>query len=108
MWAQSAREIGSIIVTARRHRKLTQQQVAKAVGASQHWLSEIEQGKDTAPIGKVLRVLSHLGVRLQVGEAPWLAASGADPTQSPVSEESLLSRIVATHSDPPARRKRKR
>jgi HTH-type transcriptional regulator/antitoxin HipB len=75
MWAQSAAEIGRIVATARRHRKLTQSQLACALGVSQNWVSEIERGKGTARIGKILRVLSFLGVRLEVGEAPWIAAA---------------------------------
>ena len=63
MWAQSAAEIGKIIPTARRHHKLTQAELARAMGASQAWVSQIERGKETAQVGKVLRVLSHLGVR---------------------------------------------
>ena len=67
MWAQSAAEVGKIIAAARRHHKLTQAELAQAIGATQTWVSEIENGKETAQIGKVLRALSHLGVRLQTG-----------------------------------------
>ena len=71
LWAQTARQVGDIIATARRHRGLTQVQLASEMGVTQSWLSQIEQGKDNAQLGKVLRVLSYLGVRLRVGEAPW-------------------------------------
>jgi y4mF family transcriptional regulator len=71
MWAQSAAEVGRIIATARRHRKLTQAELARALGTTQGWVSEVEQGKETAQIGKVLRVLSYLGVRLRTGVVPW-------------------------------------
>ena len=71
LWAQTARQVGDIIITARRHRGLTQVELARQLGVTQSWLSQIEQGKDNAQLGKVLRVLSHLGVRLRVGEAPW-------------------------------------
>lgn len=55
MWAQSAAEVGKIVVAARRHRKLTQSELARAIGATQTWVSEVERGKETAQIGKVLR-----------------------------------------------------
>jgi transcriptional regulator with XRE-family HTH domain len=60
MWAQSAAEMGKILATARRHRRLTQAEPAQAIGATRAWVSEVEQGKETAQIGKVLRALSHL------------------------------------------------
>ena len=102
MWAQSAAEVGKIIATARRHHKMTQAQLARAVGATQAWVSEVEQGKETAQIGKVLRVLSHLGVRLQTGVAPWRTPKAA--AREP--ERSSLSDIIAAHSDVGSRRGR--
>ena len=101
MWAQSATEIGRIIATARRHHKLTQAGLAQAIGATQAWVSEVEQGKETAQIGKVLRALSHLGVRLQTGVVPWSAPK-------PVTSESegiSLSDIIAAHSSTGSRRR---
>src|SRR5712664_1487518 len=77
MWAQSAAEIGKILATARLQHKLTQAELAQAIGATQTWVSEVEQGKETAQIGKVLRALSHLGVRLQTGVAPWRTPKAA-------------------------------
>ena len=44
MWAQSAAEVGKIIAAARRHHKLTQAKLARALGATQTWVSEVEQG----------------------------------------------------------------
>src|SRR5437868_5981308 len=100
MWAQSAREIGKIVAVARRHRGLTQAQLGSAVGVTQHWISQIEQGKDTAQIGKVLHVLSFLGIRLQVGEAPWSAATPrpSDKSTTPDSRKFSLADIITAHS----------
>jgi transcriptional regulator with XRE-family HTH domain len=102
MWAQSAAEVGKIIATARRHHKMTQTQLAQATGATQAWISEIEQGKETAQIGKVLRVLSRLGVRLQTGVAPWRA----NKATARESESTSLSDVIAAHSDVGSRRSR--
>lgn len=52
MWAHSAAEIGKIIATGRRHHKLTHAGLARAIGATQAWISEVEKGKETAHIGK--------------------------------------------------------
>jgi y4mF family transcriptional regulator len=103
MWAHSSVEVGRIVVTARRHRGLTQTQLARAVGVTQNWISEIENGKDTAQIGRILRVLSFLKVRLEVAEAPWLVLAAR--TSQPVGVS--LADILAAHSTT-GRRPRKR
>ena len=71
VWAQSPAEIGKIIATGRRHHKLSQAALAKLLGTTQAWISEIEKGKETAQIGLVLRALRRLGVRLRTADAPW-------------------------------------
>ncbi|MGH8325302.1 MAG: helix-turn-helix domain-containing protein, partial [Steroidobacteraceae bacterium] len=53
MWAQSSAEVGKILAAARKHHGLTQAELARAIGATQTWVSEVEQGKDTAQIGKI-------------------------------------------------------
>src|SRR3981081_2695168 len=102
MWAQSTAEIGKIIAAARRHHKLTQAELAQAIGSTQAWVSAGEPGNDTAQIGEVLRALSHLGVRLQTGVVPWSAAKSATPEPNSVS----LSDIITAHSDPGSKRSR--
>lgn len=95
MWAQSAIEVGRIIAAARRHRKLTQGELARAIGASQAWVSEVERGKDNAQIGKVLRTLAYLGVKLQTGVTPWIHEKPSKAASAPaVSLETLLSSLT--------------
>jgi HTH-type transcriptional regulator/antitoxin HipB len=97
MWAQSAVEVGRIIAAARRHRKLTQGELARAIGASQAWVSEVERGKDSAQIGKVLRTLAYLGVKLQTGVTPWAQGtpSKGGPAAPNISLESILESLAA-------------
>lgn len=102
MMVHSASDVGKLIAAARSHRKLTQAQLARAVGASQNWISEVEAGKSTARLGKVLAVLSHLGVRLRVSEAPWLALRPAKPAKSRRDAASLQD-IISAHSATSAR-----
>ena len=104
MWAQSATEIGKIIAAARRYHKLTQAELAQAIGSTQAWVSEVEQGKETAQIGKILRALSHLGVRLQTGVVPW--SGGKSPAHEPGAVS--LAEIIAAHTDPRPKRSRSR
>lgn len=99
MRATSAADVGKLVTAARRHRKLTQAQLAAAVGATQTWVSMVEQGKETAQIGKVLRLLAYLGVRLQVSEAPWIARK--DPAAVPGPS---LTAILDSHAAKPLRR----
>ena len=106
MWAQSSTEVGKIIAAARRHRGLTQTQLASAIGVTQNWLSEVENGKDTAQVGRILRVLSFLEVRLEVTEAPWLTDR---KRESGKSGSTALADILAAHvTTPPRPRKRTR
>jgi HTH-type transcriptional regulator/antitoxin HipB len=102
MWAQSAAEVGKILAAARKHHGLTQAEVARAIGATQTWVSEVEKGKDTAQIGKILRALSHLGVRLQTGVVPWQRPESAMPRQT---KGVSLSDLIAAHTGPRGRRK---
>lgn len=104
MWAHSAAEIGKILAMARRQRQLTQAQLAQAVGATQTWVSMVEQGKETAQLGKVLRLLAYLGVRLQVGEAPWIEAKTASSRHG---SRPLLADIVQSHAVEPAGKRRR-
>ena len=107
MWAQSAAEIGKIIAAARRHHKQTQAELARAIGASQAWISQIEQGKETAQVGKVLRVLSHLGVRLRTGVTPWSAHESVTPDPEEVSLANIIAKhTVAKHTNASAQRRR--
>jgi y4mF family transcriptional regulator len=96
MWAQSAAEIGRIIVAGRRYRKLTQSELARAIGTTQTWISEVERGKETAQIGLVLRALSHLGIRLRTGSAPWEPGEATATDRRRVS----LSDVISAHAAP--------
>lgn len=57
-------ELGQLIKTERKRRKLTQTELGKLSGTSINFVSQIESGKSTAQIGKVFRVLQILGFEL--------------------------------------------
>jgi y4mF family transcriptional regulator len=94
MWAHSAADVGKIIIAARRYRGLTQTELAHAIGATQSWVSEVEQGKDTAQIGKILRTLSYLGVRLNTGTTPWSEPKSGKPSRTGASLSDILDAHV--------------
>jgi HTH-type transcriptional regulator / antitoxin HipB len=102
-WTHTAAQIGEVVAAARRHRGLTQMQLARELGVTQAWISQIEKGKDNAQLGKVLRVLAYLGVRLKVGEGPWDEREPASASPQPVN----LSRVLDHLASRPAGRARK-
>jgi HTH-type transcriptional regulator/antitoxin HipB len=60
----SAKDVGSYIKARRRALGLTQSQLADQSNVGRRFLLELEDGKDTAQLGKILKVLSMLGVSL--------------------------------------------
>jgi y4mF family transcriptional regulator len=63
-------EIGAIVRQARLAQGLRQDQLAAAAGVGVRFLVELERGKPTVRLAKVLAVLDALGCRLQVTPPP--------------------------------------
>jgi len=63
---KSTLEIGNILRQKRKSQGLTLEQVAQHSGLSMRFISEVERGKPTAEFGKVLFLLSAVGVDLFV------------------------------------------
>lgn len=63
----SASALGALIRAERKAQGLRQPDLAAAAGTSVRFIVEIEQGKPTARIGKVLDVLRQLGLEVHVG-----------------------------------------
>ena len=62
--------LGEVIEAERKRRKLTQGQLANLSNTSINFISQIERGKKTAQIGKVIDVLQILGVQLVIEKGP--------------------------------------
>lgn len=60
----TAKGLGKIIRDARKEQGLTQEELAGLTGVGRRFVSDIEQGKETAQIGKVLIILAALGLAL--------------------------------------------
>ena len=58
------KNLGQTVQEARKAQGLTQDDLAGMTGTGRRFISELEKGKETAQIGKVLLVLSTLGVGL--------------------------------------------
>lgn len=74
-------DIGALIKDFRRARKLRQAVLAERLQVSPKWLSQFENGKATAQIGLVIRVLNELGFELRA--EPSDAAKGPEPGPKP-------------------------
>ncbi|MXX33922.1 MAG: helix-turn-helix transcriptional regulator [Gemmatimonadetes bacterium] len=84
-------EIGNIVRSVRRAQHLRQDELAGVAGVGVRFLSELERGKTTVRLDKVLAVLEALGCTLHI-EAPQIDRGG-------------VTRVVAT--EPPWMRRRR-
>ncbi len=64
-------ELGRRIRVSRRSSGLTQRDLASLAGVGTRFLSELENGKPTLEIGRVLKVLELLGLELSLQERGW-------------------------------------
>lgn len=62
----SSRDIGKVIRARRKADGLTQLDAAALCGVGARFLGELERGKETAQIGKVLRIVQGMGLELQI------------------------------------------
>jgi y4mF family transcriptional regulator len=63
---QSVSDVGTAIRAERKAKGMTQQQFADLAGVGRRFLSELESGKPTSEIGKVLKVAAAVGLRLMI------------------------------------------
>jgi y4mF family transcriptional regulator len=72
---RTAGDLGQVIRRRRKAIGLTQAGVAQVAGVGNRFVSELERGKSTAEFGKVLRVVSVLGLDLHVVGRPGATVS---------------------------------
>lgn len=64
---RSAKDIGLLVRKTRVAKGLSQEKAAGLTGVGRRFLSELESGeKETLELGKVLQVLSRLGLKLKI------------------------------------------
>jgi HTH-type transcriptional regulator / antitoxin HipB len=63
---RSVKELGALVRQRRKDAGVLQADAAAFAGVGARFLSELERGKETAEIGKVLQVLDRLGLELLV------------------------------------------
>jgi len=67
----SASSLGDAIRHYREQADLTQAQLADELGLPRSYLSELEQGKETEQLARILQALRFLGVRITLDKADW-------------------------------------
>lgn len=64
----TVKEIGEIVRKSRKEQNLTQPQLAMACGTGVRFIVDLEAGKETCQIGKVLNVIQMLGLKVSVDQ----------------------------------------
>ncbi len=67
----TAASLGNAIRHYRKEAGLTQAQLAERTGLQRSYLSELETGKETEQLKRVLRLLRQLDVRMTLDKADW-------------------------------------
>jgi y4mF family transcriptional regulator len=63
----STQVLGLIVKSKRKQDQLTQIELAELTGVGTRFLSELENGKPTVQLDKVLQVLAGLGLKMEIG-----------------------------------------
>jgi transcriptional regulator with XRE-family HTH domain len=63
--------LGAAIRHYRNEAGLSQADLAERTGLHRSYLSDLEQGKETEQVKRILRVLRELGVRMTLDKADW-------------------------------------
>lgn len=59
-------DIGKLVKETRKKQGFTQVQLAQLTNVGTRFLSDLENGKQTCEVGKTLKILANLGIRLEV------------------------------------------
>jgi len=72
---RSSKELGQLIREYRKSKHLTIEAVSGLANVSPKFLSELERGKETAEIGKTIKVLQTLGLDIVINSRSTSSAS---------------------------------
>jgi len=62
----SPKQLGATIRARRKRLKVTQKDLALTCGTGLRFIIDLEKGKPTCQIGKILQVIQALGLKLQI------------------------------------------
>lgn len=66
MYIKNLSDLAEIIVKTRKAQGLTQKDVAFACNVGIRYIVDLENGKETCEIGKALKIVNMLGIKLEV------------------------------------------
>ena len=66
MFIKSVKELGILVRDTRKKLKLSQVELAQLSNLGTRFISDLEIGKPTCEIEKVLKVVANLGIKLEV------------------------------------------
>ena len=66
MRISSPEQLGATIRAERKRLKVTQKDLAMASGTGLRFIVDLEKGKPTCQIGKIIQVLEALGVKIRI------------------------------------------
>jgi DNA-binding XRE family transcriptional regulator len=58
--------MGQVILDARKSEKVTQEELAKRIGANKSYISRIENGDIEPSVGTFYRIIDSLGLRIEI------------------------------------------
>lgn len=64
----SVKELGALVSKVRKAQGISQLELSQAADVGRRFVVELEDGKDTIQAGKMLKVMSVLGIRAQFAE----------------------------------------
>jgi HTH-type transcriptional regulator/antitoxin HipB len=67
MKTMTPEELGKVIRERRRGLKLSQRDLALTSGTGTRFIVDVEKGKPTCEIGKILNVIQELGLVIEIG-----------------------------------------
>lgn len=67
----SASCIGDLVRVSRKKQEATQTELASLCGVGVRFISELENGKSTVQVGKLLQVLKCLGLEMSINPRGW-------------------------------------
>lgn len=96
---QTSADIGHLVRRERLRQGLTQMSLAERLGATQRWISEIENGKASAEIGRVLRCIQALGLEIGIGSPDTAVRPPFRSSTGRPSLEDVLGRLTPRSID---------
>ena len=64
----SVKELGALVAKVRKSQGVSQLELSQAADVGRRFVVELEDGKETIQAGKMLKVMSVLGIRAQFAE----------------------------------------